>query len=148
MHAHPVTQVTATPGPTAHFSGPVWVEALSPDAPTAETTVLRVTFTPGARTAWHAHPHEQVLVVTLGRGSLQRRGEPPRVMRAGDTFVIPANEEHWHGAAPDSLMQHLAIQPAAPLGATVWRAHVSDADTHPEPSRAGGEPLCTPCNTK
>ncbi|SMB83184.1 cupin domain-containing protein [Deinococcus hopiensis] len=130
MYSRKVSDLTTAPGPAALFTGQVWVDALTPDAPDIETKILRVTFTPGARTAWHIHPHEQILVVTLGRGLLRRKGETPQVMNQGDTFIVQAGEEHWHGAAPDSLMQHLAVQPAAASQATQWLAHVADGDDH------------------
>ncbi|MFC4453793.1 cupin domain-containing protein [Deinococcus sonorensis] len=136
MHRRNNSDLITTPGPADLFTGQVWVDALTPDAPDIETKLLRVTFSPGARTAWHIHPHEQILVVTLGRGLLQRKGEAPQVMTPGDTLIVQAGEQHWHGAAPDSLMQHLAIQPALASHATQWLAHVADGDDHlppPEP---------------
>ena len=60
-------------------------------------------------------------------------------MRAGDTFVTPAGEWHWHGAAPDRFMTHLAIWEAPALGGqeTEWGDLVSDEEYAAERKRAG-----------
>jgi quercetin dioxygenase-like cupin family protein len=113
--------------PAAYFTGTVWVEPLS-ETDLLEVQVFRVTFSPGARTAWHTHPKGQTLIVTSGNGLFQKRGEAVQTMQQGDVIVIPALEEHWHGASPNSLMQHLAIQAVdSGVGAT-WLEHVSDED--------------------
>lgn len=85
---------------------------------------LRVNFFPGARTAWHTHPVGQILIVTSGNGVVATRDWAKR-MTTGDVVEIPANVEHWHGAAPEAPMTHIAIQPG---GATQWLERVTDAD--------------------
>jgi len=87
-------------------------------------TINTVNFTPGARTHWHYHEQGQILQVLAGRGLIQSKGEPVRVIRAGDTVWAPPGETHWHGAAPDSFMTHTAIS----LGVTQWADAVSDAE--------------------
>src|SRR4051812_22971536 len=67
---------------------------------------------PGARTHWHRHPLSQTVFVTEGIGLCQRRGGPVEVIRPGDRVLFEADEEHWHGAAPNRLMVHLAINEA------------------------------------
>ena len=109
--------LTTRPAPEANFTGQVWMERQAEG-------VLRVTFSPGARTAWHTHPHGQTLIVLSGIGRVQKRGEAAHTMTAGDVVQIEAGEEHWHGAAPDSLMQHIAIN----AGETVWLAKVTDEE--------------------
>ena len=59
--------------------------------------MLSVEFAPGARTAWHTHPAGQILVVTMGTGTIATRAWTRR-MTVGDVVEIPANVEHWHGA--------------------------------------------------
>ncbi len=85
-------------------------------------------FSPGARTNWHTHPLGQTLHVVEGAGLVQTRGGPVRRIRAGDTVWIPAGEMHWHGAAPDTGMTHLAIQEASDGRAADWFEPVSDED--------------------
>ena len=87
-------------------------------------TINTVDFTPGARTFWHSHEAGQILQVLAGRGLIQAEGEPIQVIRAGDTIWTPPGETHWHGAAPDSFLVHVAIS----LGATAWASEVPDAD--------------------
>jgi quercetin dioxygenase-like cupin family protein len=113
--------------PAEYFTGTVWVEPLS-ETDLLEVQVFRVTFSPGARTAWHTHPKGQTLVITSGNGLFQKRGEAVQTMRQGDVIVIPALEEHWHGASPISLMQHLAIQAVGSSGSATWLEHVTDED--------------------
>ena len=120
-------EITAKPAPASYFTGTVWIEALS-ETNILEVQVFRVSFEPGARTAWHTHPKGQTLVITSGNGLFQKRGEAVQTMQHGDVIVIPADVEHWHGASPTSLMQHLAIQAVGTSGSANWLEHVSDTD--------------------
>jgi quercetin dioxygenase-like cupin family protein len=86
----------------------------------------RVTFEPGARTAWHTHPLGQTLHVILGVGRVQTWGGPVREIKAGDTVWIPPGEKHWHGASPASGMVHIAMQEALDGVHVTWLEHVSD----------------------
>ncbi|MEL6126056.1 MAG: cupin domain-containing protein [Pseudomonadota bacterium] len=110
-----------------YFTGEVWQQPilLSEDM---EVQSLVVTFAPGARTAWHTHPHGQILHILSGAGRVQSRGGPVRIIRPGDTVWFAPGEEHWHGAAPDTLMSHIAIQRAEGGSYADWLEQVSDAD--------------------
>ena len=89
----------------------------------------RVHFTPRARTAWHTHPNGQTIYVTEGVGLCQRRGGAIEVIRPGDRVFFEPGEVHWHGAAPDRFMTHLAIQQVDEQGSAVaWGEHVSDEE--------------------
>jgi hypothetical protein len=61
-----------------NFSGHVVVDLLTP--PSIETPAASglVTFAPRARTAWHTHPAGQMLIVTAGKGWVQRGVDPRR----------------------------------------------------------------------
>ena len=109
------------------FTGTVWMEELSRDAVPGGVVIGRVTFTPGARTAWHTHPLGQVLYVLQGNGRAQEEGGPIIEMRAGDVVRFPAGKRHWHGAAPESLMVHLAVQQTDGERNVTWMEQVSDA---------------------
>ena len=74
-------------------------------------------FTPGARTAWHTHPFGQTIYVTEGVGRCQRRGGPVEEIRPGDRVFFEPGEDHWHGAAPDRFMTHLAMHEVDDEGA-------------------------------
>jgi quercetin dioxygenase-like cupin family protein len=87
-------------------------------------TVNNVFFTPGGRTNWHRHEVGQVLYVLAGAGWLQSRDGAGGPLQVGDVAHIPAGEEHWHGAAAESYLLHLAVS----VGTTEWLEAVSDAD--------------------
>ena len=106
---------------TSTFSGDVFAHPVLTEPGVKIAAVL---FTPCSRTYWHHHEHGQILYVTAGTGRVCARGEPPRIIRAGDVVWTPPGEVHWHGADPNSFMSHLAIS----LGATDWADEVIDAD--------------------
>jgi quercetin dioxygenase-like cupin family protein len=119
------------PGPEAWFTGDVSVEMLFTAEEPGRTSSGRVTFQPGARTAWHAHPYGQALIVTEGRGLAQQWGDPVQEIEPGDVVRFPAGEKHWHGAAPDSAMTHIAIQEAQDGTEAEWMEKVSDEQYRP-----------------
>jgi len=93
----------------------------------ATSGAASVHFTPGARTAWHTHPHGQTIRVTEGVGLCQHEGGPIEVIRPGDCVFFEPGENHWHGAAPTRFMTHTAIQQADESGSPVtWGRHVTD----------------------
>ena len=114
--------------PADWFTGRVWQDPVIEAPDPARVRALRVTFEPGARTAWHTHPLGQTLHVLSGAGLVGLRGQPPRIIRPGDTIWFAPHEEHWHGAAPDTAMCHLAIQEALEGRAVDWLEHVSETD--------------------
>jgi hypothetical protein len=67
-------------------------------------------FTASARTAWHSHSHGQTISVTEGVGLCQREGGRVEVIRPRDRVFFELNENHWHGAAPDRFIVHIAMQ--------------------------------------
>ncbi len=115
-------------GPADYFTGTVWLDPIVNAPSPARMAAARVSFEPGARTAWHTHPLGQTLYVVSGVGRVQKEGEPVREIRAGDTVWIPPGEKHWHGAAPDHGMTHVAMQEAVDGSAVEWLEQVSDAD--------------------
>ena len=115
-------------GPADYFTGTVWMDPIVNAPAPARVAAARVAFEPGARTAWHTHPLGQTLYVISGVGRVQKLGEPVREIRAGDTVWILPGEKHWHGAAPDHAMTHIAVQEAVDGSAVEWLEQVSDAD--------------------
>ena len=103
-------------GPAEWFTGEVWMDEIASMPGPGPVRALRVHFAPGARTAWHVHPLGQILHITEGVGRVQGETGPVRQVRPGDTVVVGAGERHWHGAAPDHLMCHLAISGDRPHG--------------------------------
>jgi 4-carboxymuconolactone decarboxylase len=113
-------------GPAENFTGEVHVQPLFGPEETAAYGGAYVTFQPGARSAWHTHPAGQRLVVTEGTGRTQQWGGPVERIRAGDVLWCPPGVKHWHGAAPDSAMTHLALTSAGEGGNVTWLEKVSD----------------------
>ena len=111
-----------------YFTGRVWQEPVVEAPEPARVRALRVTFEPGARTAWHTHPLGQTLHVLSGLGLIGTRDGTVEEIRAGDTVWIPPHEEHWHGASPERMMCHLAIQEGQDGRVADWLEQVSDAD--------------------
>ncbi len=114
-------------GPADWFTGTVFVDTIATPSDRWHVGAASVHFAPGARTAWHTHPHGQTIWVTEGIGRCQRRGGPVEEIRPGDRVFFEPGEEHWHGAAPNRFMTHVAFHPADDSGSTVtWGAHVAD----------------------
>ena len=112
------------------FIGDAWVDIIVRGTEPSRVRVNRVRFAPGARTAWHAHTVGQTLLVIDGVGRAQARGGDVIEIRAGDTIDTPPGEWHWHGAAPDRFMSHLAIWEAPGDGGreSEWGDHVTDEE--------------------
>jgi quercetin dioxygenase-like cupin family protein len=116
-------------GPTEWFTGPVYVDAVAMPSAESRLSASSVHFTPGARTAWHIHPNGQTIWVTEGVGLAQRRGGPVETIRPGDRVFFEPGEEHWHGAAPDRFMTHLAMLEVDNEGnSAFWGEHVTDEE--------------------
>ena len=113
-------------GPAEYFTGDVRIERLFEAPDPARVRGASVTFEPGARTAWHTHPLGQTLIITAGRGRVQRWGGPAEEVHPGDVVWFPPGEKHWHGATPTTAMTHIAIQEALDGTQVEWLEHVSD----------------------
>lgn len=103
-----------------YFSGKSYLHRLSK----SQVPVAGVTFEPGCRNNWHVHHAKsgggQILIVTAGEGFYQEWGKPAQKIAKGDTVNIPANVKHWHGAAPGSWFQHIAIEVPGEEISTEW----------------------------
>ena len=115
------------PGTADNFTGSVRVDSSFQANAPARVYGGRVTFEPGARTAWHAHPLGQILIVTAGTGRVQRWGDPVDEIRQGDVVWIPPGQKRWHGAAPNSSMAHIGIAEQLDGKTVEWMEQVSDA---------------------
>jgi quercetin dioxygenase-like cupin family protein len=127
MQKHPSPHTAK--GPAERFTGDVYVDMVV-QAPEAGFSVGAVHFTPGAHTAWHSHAAGQALHCVEGLGLVVTADEVI-VLRAGDTVWTPPGVRHWHGAAPDRFMAHLAMSaatdPASGIEPVTWQEHVDDA---------------------
>jgi quercetin dioxygenase-like cupin family protein len=113
-------------GPADWFTGTVRIDPLFDAHAPARVAAGAVTFEPGARTAWHTHPLGQTLIVLFGHGLVQREGGPIEEIRPGDVISFAPGEKHWHGASPETAMQHIAVQEALDGKAVDWLEHVTD----------------------
>jgi quercetin dioxygenase-like cupin family protein len=96
-------------GPSEWFAGSVYVDTVAAPSAGSHLSASSVHFTPGARTAWHTHPNGQTIWVTEGVGLCQRRRGPVEVIRPGDRVLFEPGEDHWHGAASNRFMTHIAM---------------------------------------
>ncbi|RJE90431.1 cupin domain-containing protein [Paenibacillus sp. 1011MAR3C5] len=118
-------------GNSDYFTGTVRVDPLIETAEPARVAAASVTFEPGARTAWHTHPLGQTLIVTAGKGRVQRWGGQIEDISPGDVVWFPPGEKHWHGASPATAMTHIAIQERLNGQAVEWLEKVNDAQYSP-----------------
>ena len=111
-----------------YFVGKSYLDMISKE----QVGVGNVTFEPACRNNWHIHHAKkgggQILIATAGRGYYQEWGKPAVELKPGDVVNIPAGVKHWHGAAPDSWFQHLAIEVPGEGGSNEWLEPVSDED--------------------
>jgi len=114
------------------FAGSARTKRLAADDAATPVGVYRVEFEPGGRTHWHTHSGPQWLFVVEGRIRVQKAGDRPVEVSAGDAVVIHPGEKHWHGAAPDARGAHIAVNVDAK---TEWLEPVSDVDYHAVSSR-------------
>jgi quercetin dioxygenase-like cupin family protein len=116
-------------GPADWFTGNVWLDEIAAGVEPSRLGFFRVSFEPGARTAWHTHPVGQTLHVLNGSGLVQLEGQKIQEIHPGDTVVIAPNERHWHGATANHTMVHLAIQEMDAKGVNVvWMERVTDEE--------------------
>lgn len=120
-------------GPAANFTGAVRVDPLAQAPSPARVGAAYVSFEPGARSAWHSHPLGQTLVVTSGLGRVQQWSKDAQEIRPGDVIWTPQGVKHWHGAAPNTAMTHMAIQESLDGKSVEWMEKVSDTQYAAQP---------------
>ena len=110
-----------------YFTGRSYLHPLT----TSQVPAFGVAFEPGCRNNWHVHHAEtgggQILICTAGRGYYQEWGKPAVEMTPGVTVNIPAGVKHWHGAAPDSWFQHIALEVPGTEQSNEWLEPMDDA---------------------
>jgi len=124
-----ITAAGMTPtvfGDSRNFFGQAAVDIKAAGNSGRYGSVGQVDFMPGARTAWHTHPAGQLLIITEGRGWVQEDGQPVREIKVGDVVWIDPGIKHWHGAARDSRMSHIAVAYMQGGKGVDWMELVSD----------------------
>jgi len=123
------SSIETVPGPSDWFTGAVFLDSVAAPSDGSRLQASSVHFTPGARTAWHTQPNGQTIYVLEGVGRAARRGGPVEEIRPGDRVFFEPGEEHWHGAAPDRFMTHLAMLEVGDDGhPATWLDHVTDEE--------------------
>lgn len=102
-----------------NFAGEVAVQYLLRQS-SANVRVSRVRFQPGAHTNWHVHLQGQILYIESGRGRVQKWGGEIKEVGPGDVIYTAPGEKHWHGAATNAAMTHIATT----VGTTEWKEKV------------------------
>ncbi|TNE72431.1 cupin domain-containing protein [bacterium] len=115
-------------GPQDWFTGSVRIDPLYQKKQVTKGAGALVTFEAGARTAWHTHPAGQTLIVQSGVGLVQRKGGPIVEIYPGDVVWFEPEEVHWHGAAENKAMSHIAIQEEVNGSAVTWMDKVTDEE--------------------
>jgi quercetin dioxygenase-like cupin family protein len=117
-------------GPAATFTGDVWVDGLYAGASREQARLAVVRFAPCARSHWHSHRLGQVLHILEGVALLGSRDGTVIEAHPGDTICTEPGEEHWHGAAPGSFMEHLTLMEGdgSDEPQTTWGEAVTDSD--------------------
>jgi quercetin dioxygenase-like cupin family protein len=128
MDIRPCGSTPSRKVPAEWFTGTVWQDPIIEAPEPASLRAVWVKFEPGARTNWHTHPLGQTLYILSGAGRVQAQGGPVREVRAGDVVWFAPNEKHWHGAAPNVGMVHLAMQEAIDGKAVDWMEAVTDKE--------------------
>ena len=113
-------------GSVENFTGRARVDPLSAPNEHTNASLAYVTFDPSARSAWHTHPAGQRLVVTARLGLTQEWGKPVEVIRPGDVVWCPPGVKHWHGAAPNKAITHLALTGYVDGKSVTWMEKVTD----------------------
>lgn len=121
------TRPSRYPG-NAYFTGQVRFDPVVSEDDPSPVQALLVTFEPGARTHWHTHPAGQTIYITAGVARIGHADGTITECHAGDTVIFEAGERHWHGAAPDCAMTHLAFQAEQDGSVVTWLEPVSDSD--------------------
>ncbi|GAC12565.1 (R)-mandelonitrile lyase [Paraglaciecola chathamensis] len=121
---------TVTQGSPTNFSGVAKVSSRFTSPIDGHYRGALVEFEAGARTAWHTHPKGQTLIIISGKGLVQNEGGNIQEMLPGNVITIPPNTRHWHGAAPDSFMSHIAISTPDNGETVTWMELVSQEQSH------------------
>ena len=86
--------------------------------PGKENVIARVEIAAGATVGWHTHPGDEISYISEGEAELLVANQPPRKVKAGEGFVIPAGVVHSaknHGTSPIKLVGVYVVDKDKPL---------------------------------
>ena len=90
--------------------------------PGREAVVARVDVAPGGKAGRHTHPGDEISYVLEGEVTLLVDGQPPRQVKAGESFVVPAgvvHDAHNNGTTPTKLLGVYVVEKGKPLASPV-----------------------------
>lgn len=83
-----------------------------------EAVVARVEVGPGGKAGRHTHPGDEISYVVEGESLLLVDGQPPRRVKAGESFIIPAgvvHDAHNDTDKPVKLVGVYVVEKGKPL---------------------------------
>nr|WP_043352008.1 cupin domain-containing protein [Cupriavidus basilensis] len=86
--------------------------------PGREAVVARVELAPGIHAGRHTHPGDEISYVAEGQAELLVEGQPPRLVKVGESFVVPAgvvHDAHNSGTTPTRLIGVYVVEKGKPL---------------------------------
>jgi quercetin dioxygenase-like cupin family protein len=86
--------------------------------PGREAVIARVEVAPGGKAGRHTHPGDEISYVMEGEATLLVDGQPPRKVKAGESFVIPAgvvHDAHNDANVPIKLVGVYVVEKGKPL---------------------------------
>src|SRR5215469_1547239 len=104
-----VSDLPREPAVSALFTGDVFRQLIVQPAESVSFNFSVVNFSAGSRNKFHQHTSDQILIVTEGSGVVATDTEE-RTVTAGDVILIPADENHFHGAPGSTAMSHITVQ--------------------------------------
>ena len=86
--------------------------------PGREAVVARVEIAGGGRAGRHTHPGDEITYVLEGEATLVIDGDRPKVVKAGESFVVPAglvHDAHNMTGAPLKVVAVYVVEKGKPL---------------------------------
>lgn len=87
--------------------------------------VKATTLDTGARTGWHSHSAEKILLITDGSGYYREYGQIAQQIHAGHVIKIPADTKHWISANPNERIGYVSVEFSDRI-TTKWLEQVSN----------------------
>lgn len=103
------SEVGKEPAASALFTGDVSRQVVFRPEDSKNFNFGIVNFNAHSRNKMHNHTSDQILIVTEGTGTVATEQEE-RTVTVGDIILIPAGENHWHGAPGETPMTHITVQ--------------------------------------
>ena len=86
----------------------VWRQSILQPTDSNNFNFAIVAFDAGSRNKFHKHSGDQILIITEGIGKVVNDTEEI-IVKQGDVVLIPAGENHWHGAPDSTSMAHITV---------------------------------------